>query len=560
MGLTSAMYTGLTGLDVNSARIETIGNNIANVNTHAFKSSRTLFQTLFSRTMSQGTAPGDNSGGTNPMQFGQGAAIATTQRTTTEGTLETTGLPSDIAIEGAGYFVVRGADGSQFYTRDGSFTLNANNQLVSSDGRYVQGFGVDDNMQIIPGTLTNLTIPLGQQIVARPTENVAMDGVLSAAERLATSGSVHTSQELVADGGSAATDATSLTDLRPASDPGVTLFADGDTITLSGVSKGERDLPTAQFVVGTTGSTLGDFAQWVEETLGIQEDAALAGTPGVTIENGQLTIRGNAGEPNAIRITGNDLVSSNATTPLPLSFTQTTAAAGSGVFTSFTVYDSLGAPVTVNATLTLDSLPATGPVWRYFLESSENGASPRALGTGTVAFDNEGNFVSATGTQFDLDRSGTGAASPLTFTLDLSALHGLATSESNVVMAEQDGYPPGTLATYGIGQDGTITGVFSNGISRPLGQVALAIFRNDTGLIAERENLFSVGPNSGPAQVTPPGVLGAGQTRGGALEMSNVDLTSELIGLVTSSTGYQAAGRVISVSSDMLEQLLLVLR
>ena len=560
MGLTSAMYTGLTGLNVTQTRIETIGNNIANVNTNAFKGSRTLFQTQFAQTLSEGTAPSDTSGGTNPMQVGLGALVATTQRTTTPGSLETTGLPGDLALEGPGYFVVRDAGGREYYTRDGAFSLNAQNQLVSADGLHVRGFGVDPSFKIVPGTVQDLQVPLGTQDVAHATENASIDGDLSAAETRATAGSVTTSQALVDGGGTPATAATALTDLRSATAPAVPLFAAGDTITVSGATRGGREVSSQQFVVGTTGNTLGDLATSLQGTLGIQTGTSVPGQPGVTIENGALVIRSNNGEPNAIVVQNNDLTSSNAGTPVPRQCTATSPAVGTGVFTSFNDYDSLGNAVPVNLTFTLDDTPATGPVWRYYAESAEAGQPPQMLGTGTASFDTQGRFVSATGNQFTVNRTGSGAATPLNVTLDLSAVNGLSTQVSNVIMSKQDGYPPGTLTAYSVGNDGTLTGTFSNGVSHTLGQVAVATFANEAGLVAETGNLFSVGPNSGPAAVKAPGTLGAGTVRGGALEMSNVDLSREFIGLITASTGFQAASRVITTSNDMLNQLLMNMR
>jgi len=554
------MYTALSGLQVNQTRIETIGHNIANVNTTAYKGSRTLFQTQFARTLSLGTPPSETSGGTNPMQVGLGAMIGTTQRNTNSGSLETTGIASDMAVDGAGYFVVQTPAGHTYYTRDGSFSLNSANQLVTQDGYYLRGYGVDENYQVIPGQLQNLEIPLGRMSIARATENVSIDGDLSAAETIATRGSEHNSQPLVNGGGAAVTANTLLTDVRAAAQPGSVLFADGDVITVSGAARGGRALQPEEFTVGVTGSTLGDFAAWLQNALGIQTDPALAGSPGVSIAGGALVIRSNTGEPNAIAITGNDLTSNNVAVPLPLQFTQINEAAGTGVFTSFTVYDSLGNAVPVNATFTLEDTPDTGPVWRYYLESAANDLTPHSYATGTLSFDTAGNFVSATGNQILIDRTGTGAAAPLSVTIDFSALNGQSTAVSNVLMADQDGYPPGTLSGYGVGTDGTITGLFSNGLARTLGQVALATFANDGGLVAEANNLYSAGANSGPPAVTTAGSLGAGLIQGGTLELSNVDLSSEFIGLITSSTGYQAASRVISVSNEMLDQLLMTLR
>ena len=559
MGLTSAMYTGLTGLNVNQTRIETIGNNIANVNTNAYKSSRTLFQTQFAQTLSQGTPPSTTSGGTNPMQIGFGSVVGSTQRTTTPGALETTGLPGDLAVDGAGYFVVRNPSGREYYTRDGAFTLNSQNQLVNANGYRVRGFGVDEAFNVVPGTLQDLTVPLGAKSIARASQNVALDGDLSAAGAVASAGSESTSQALVGGGGEAVA-GTALTDLRSAAAPDAVLFAAGDTITVSGATKGNREVPAQQFIVGTTGNTLGDFATWMQSALGIQQAEDLAGEPGVTVEKGTLVVRGNAGEPLAIQIGNNDIQNDNTAAPLPFQFTQTAEAVGSGLSTSFTVYDSLGNAVPVNATFTLESTPDSGPVWRYFIDSAEADKPLKVLGTGTVSFDPEGNFASATGNKLTLDRSGTGAVTPQEFTLDFSTINGLSTKTSNVIMSEQDGYPPGSLTGFAVGDDGTINGVYSNGMSHSLGQVALATFANDTGLVADADNLYSAGPNSGAADITAPGTLGAGQVHAGALEMSNVDLSNEFIGLITSSTAFQAASRVISTSNEMLDQLLLAMR
>ena len=134
MGLTSALFTGLSGLNASQFQLDVIGDNIANVNTTAFKSSRTLFQTQFARTLTSGTKPNDSQGGTNPSQVGLGVVIGTIQRSFSPGALETTGLPSDLAIEGKGFFVLRSPENERVFTRDGTFTLSADNRLINQDG------------------------------------------------------------------------------------------------------------------------------------------------------------------------------------------------------------------------------------------------------------------------------------------------------------------------------------------------------------------------------------------------------------------------------------------
>ncbi len=560
MGLTTALYTGLSGLNANQLRINTIGHNIANVNTTAFKASRALFQSQFSQTISTGTGPSEVSGGVNPTQIGLGAVLGQIQRNHNAGSIETTGVPSDMAIEGNGFFILRKGESQQVYTRDGAFTVGPDNRLVSADGHRVQGFGIDEGFNIVPGVLGDLEIPLGTQTVARATENVSMDGDLSAVGVPATKSSIHMSQALADANGDVATGSTALTALRSADDPSIALFAADTTITVSGVTKGERELPGQTFVVGTTGNTLGDFAAWLQSALGINTDSGLPGQPGVTVENGMLTVHGNTGEQNDLSFSINDIATDNQAAPNPLLLTRSQAATGSSAYTSLTVYDSLGTPVSVNLTMALESTTNAGPVWRFYAESPDSSGGSRVLGTGTISFDNEGNFLAATGTQLSLDRSNSGAATPLTFTLDFSPVHGLSTRNSEVILASQDGYEPGTLTNYAIQTDGTITGTFDNGLSRTLGQVALAAFDNPEGLVADTDNTYLAGPNADPPTVTTPGTFGAGRILAGSLEASNVDLSNEFIGLVTSSTGFQAASRVITVSSDLLNQLLLIAR
>lgn len=560
MGLTTALYTGLSGINVNQARINTIGDNIANVNTTAFKGSRTLLQTQFSQTLSLGNAPSDTSGGTNPTQIGLGAVVGATQRNMNQGSIETTGIASDLALQGSGFFLIRRPNGQQVYTRDGSFTLSPDNRLVTANGAYVQGFGVDSSFNIVPGVVQDLTVPVGTLSLARATSLVQMDGDLSAAGTVSTQSSESDSQPLVAGGGGPATAGTALTDLRSGSNPGVPLFAAGNTITVRGVVKGDRELPPASFVVGTDGNTLGDFASWLQNTLGIQTGAGLPGNPGVTIENGELVVRSNAGEQNSIAISSDDILSDNPGVTQPFQFTQTAEANGSGVFTSFLVYDSLGTPVQVNLTYALEQLDGSGAVWRFYAEQANPDGTTRALGNGTVAFDVQGNVINTTGNQFSIYRSASGAASPLTFTVDMTGLHGLSTLQSNVVMAAQDGFPPGTLTNFGVGEDGSVIGIFSNGLTRTLGQVAVAVVPNPAGLVSDGQNTYLLGPNAGNPAILAPGQGSAGTILSGALELSNVDLSQEFIGLITSSTGFQAASRVITVSRDLLEQLLLVMR
>src|SRR2546426_10858221 len=130
MASTTALFTGLSGLAANARRLDVIGNNIANVNTTAFKSNRMTFAPTFSRNFSLGTAPSATNGGTNPGQIGLGVSIAGTQRNFSNGAISATGVATDVAIEGDGFFIVD-SGGEQLYTRAGAFTRNQQNDLVT---------------------------------------------------------------------------------------------------------------------------------------------------------------------------------------------------------------------------------------------------------------------------------------------------------------------------------------------------------------------------------------------------------------------------------------------
>jgi len=566
MGLTSAMFTGLTGLNSNQITIDTVGDNIANMNTTAFKGKRASFENQFSLTLSAGTAPGDTTGGTNPMQIGLGSAVSSIQRNFSAGAIETTGVPTDMAIEGQGFFVVQTPETQQAYTRDGTFRLNADNILTSADGFEVQGYGVDDDFNIISGVLTDLAIPLGTLSAARATSEANLDGNLNSNGTIATQGTILQSQAFQDATGAAASETTLLTTLVDPATPGTPLFASGDVITLANVKKGGRQMPEEEFTVTAT-STLGDFTTFLQSNLGINQDAAAPGNAGITVGDGtnapagSLVVEGNVGEDNAIELALSAIRSSNANFVTPFTFTETQAANGESIFTSFIAYDSLGTPVQVDMTVVLESKSNTGNTWRFYAESQDDTDESPVLGTtGTLLFDNDGRLTTATGDQIRVDRTNTGALTPLQMTLDFSNVTGLTTEESSMVMTMQDGFGTGSLNSFSVGNDGVITGTFSNGLTRNLGQVAIATFTNPEGLVGSVNNLYMIGPNSGEAVISAPQTLGAGRIISGALELSNVDLTREFIGLITATTGFSASGRVISTSNDLLNELLMIAR
>jgi flagellar hook protein FlgE len=179
MGLASALNTALTGMSASETTIGVIGNNLANADTAGFKASDADFATQFLQTQTIGSAPSTDSSGTNPIQTGLGALVASITPNFTQGTIQTANSPTDMAIQGDGFFMVQGDAGQNLYTRDGVFQLNSSNTLTTSTGNAVMGWGAVNYVVQQQSTPVPITIPLGSDTVAEQTSKVSLSGSLS---------------------------------------------------------------------------------------------------------------------------------------------------------------------------------------------------------------------------------------------------------------------------------------------------------------------------------------------------------------------------------------------
>ncbi len=597
MALTTAFYTALSGLDVNSRNLDVIGNNIANVNTSAYKSGRAVFTPQFSSNLTFGTPPTGESGGANPLQIGLGTRFEGIQRNFNNGAIQTTGIATNLALEGSGFFIVE-EDGVRSFSRAGAFTLNRDNQLVDLSGGMVKGYGVDDSFNIIPNVLESVNIPLGTLTVAEATQTINFAGNMNASGPLSTGGSIHQSRVfhtgLTGGPGSPPdplTVATGAEDLTVAGNDlyiddgagGSYLALEGGTstiLTISGVEKTGKDMGQHSFAfvgsqaaadalgVDDWGTSLNDYADFVDDVLGLDQTVIsgehLSGS--ATITGGRLVITGNEGTAQNLSMQTADFVASNVVNGIaqPFVMTKMQEADGESVRTSFVVYDSLGTPLGVDLTFVKQSVTAGGgTTWEFIAESTDTDSNNRVVGLGLVEFDSNGNFVSVTNNAFSLERDN-GAVTPLTvsmeFSSDTDAVFSLADTSSTLAAVRQDGFPIGTLDEFSIGENGTITGAFTNGLTRTLGQIAIATFGNEQGLIDQGGGRFMTGPGSGDPRVHAPGEFGSGRIIGGALELSNVDLATEFVNLITSSTGFSAASRVITTTDQLIQQLMTISR
>ena len=412
----SAIFTGVTGLQVHQRKIDVIASNIANVNTTGYRGSRALFQDLFSQTISGPSAPLGSFGGKNGSQVGLGVRLGAIDINFTQGTLLNTGVSSDLAIQGSGFFILNGG-GANYYSRDGSFTINANGELVSSaTGLFVQGFQADSNGQILSNTpVSNISIPLGTSAIVRATTDVSLIGNLDS-----------------------------------------------------------------------------------------------------------------------------------------------NAAVGDTLVRNVQVYDSLGTARDIQITFTKS---ATTNVWDWAATSTDPDFAA-ITATGSVTFDAGGAVIAGgTGNVSIAFVAGLPAApvDPFVFDFDFTNLTQLAAT-GDVAVITQDGFPRGTLEAFNIGGNGVLNGVFSNGLTQVLGQVALATFANNGGLVREGSNLFRESPGSGIAQIGTPSTGGRGQISGGVLEGSNVDLGTEFSNLIVTQRGFQANARTITTADTLLQETVNLVR
>lgn len=181
MGLASALSTALTGLTAAETTIDVVGNNLANSNTVGFKASEANFATQFLQTRSLGSKPSatiPGSGGTNPRQVGLGTLVAEITPNFAQGTIQISSNPMDLAIQGDGFFLTQSETGEELYTRNGIFKLNSQNQMVAITGHRVLGWQFNDDGERVE-MLAPIEVPLGSEVIAEPTENVYLQGLLS---------------------------------------------------------------------------------------------------------------------------------------------------------------------------------------------------------------------------------------------------------------------------------------------------------------------------------------------------------------------------------------------
>jgi len=517
-----SLYAGISGLNTNAMAMSVIGDNIANVNTTAFKSNSALFVSVLSQALT----------GSTGNTIGRGVQLGGVSESWSQGTMETTGNGTDLAINGKGFFMVNDSSGLTNYTRAGGFNFDLNGDLVNGEGMIVQGYAVS-------------TVAADGSFTLGTVGDISVTGAISPPKA-----STDLSTTLNLDAGATFVDATLLVDCA-AANADVTYTAinggiSGNDITIAYIDPaGAAALSVVVVGDAITVNLAHDGAAITSTAADVVAAVAASGAA-------SLLVTGVADG------TGLGLVNAEVATNL----------ADGGVVadtysTTMTVYDSLGNDIPLTITFTRTTT-GDGGLWEASV------AIPSSLGTAAidlsaVQFDSDGNLETVGAGTADATITLTlvnGATSGQTINWDLFTnavtndnLTGYA-SPSITSFQTQDGYTAGTLQSISIDELGVVTGAFTNGELPPLFQIALADFPNYQGLDAIGNSLYAESRASGQATPGIPGNGSLGLISPSSLEMSNVDLATEFVKMITTQRAFQASSRVITTSDEVLQELI----
>lgn len=560
-----SLYSGVAGLKTHQTRMDVIGNNIANVNTTAYKSSSMTFSELMSQTTQK--ASGANAttgvGGTNAKQIGLGVkAGAINTAITTQGSAQSTGNPFDIMITGDNFFVV--SNGSEnFFTRDGSFYVDgAGNLAMTSTGYNVMGWGVDETTgNIKQDTVTALRIMSAANMTYPPeaTTKANISGILDENDKDVTSangktvnlnffdarGYSYTAKFTFKQSGGDKTNEYSM-------ELNKILDSTGAEIDISKLKFGNR----SQQKMETKVTLNTDAYKWDGKVLKTKDGTTeVANLADIFNQDGSLiTPQDDAAaqkQQKALDAIAKAYGYEGSTDEfLNLYITST-----ENKDKQLTIQDLLG---NMMAGKTTDVLPTDGSAitmeGRYF------------EGTTVVFNKDTGKLESVGGSTTNLNVNAAFSALGGNFsdvTIDLSECTNYdnkGTSTIGATSGDLDGLGTGRrlgdMIGVSIQKDGMIYASYDNGMTKLLGQIATAAFANASGLEKEGDNLYSATLNSGEFDGIGVDITaGGGYMSTGHLEMSNVDLSSEFTEMITTQRGFQANSRIITVSDTLLEEL-----
>lgn len=502
-----SLYSGVSGMKNQQTKLDVIANNIANVNTTAFKSGRVRFQDMLSQTIRSASQPMDNGrGGINPRQVGLGMEIAGIDTITNQGNPQSTGRPLDFSIQGDGYFILSPDGGTnRVYSRDGAFTLDTNFNLVNSDGYGVLGYDPSDVLRV----------------------NIAKSGSSGSADWTAADETTALSADssITINGVQIQfkKDDTISTVLAKINDSlaGVTAELDGGLVLTSHTGSLKVESASGDF----EGIKLNRAASSAPQGIGliIREDTSELDGSGI-VTSGIDWSKAKIDTPvdvasSKVSINGIDFTFSNtdATDPTTNTFMVTN------------LKDVADAINNADVGVKVDFLKDGG-----LLICPTNGNTSMSIGpAGGVLDDNEMGIFKG----LNLDVSG----------IELKQLRIPENSPIN---------PDAKISSYSVSADGSILGVYDDNSILNLGVISLAKFANPAGLLKIGGNNYTISNNSGSPSIGTGASGGRGDILQNTLEMSNVDLANEFTDMIITSRAFQANSRSITTSDEMLQELL----
>jgi len=518
--------------------MDTIGNNISNVDTNGFKSSRVTFSELMNENI--GGAGGGESAPSQSNQVGLGVRVASVDRDFSQGTIENTGRATDLAIEGDGYFMVN--NGSQdLMTRAGNFTFNKDGNLVDQAGNYVQGYNANDSGNILGGGSTdNVRVDFQNALEPQETSEVNVGGNLNAST---SSRQIITSQSAFTDdSGNLAGGSTDVNDLSQTTED----LEATDVVEVS-YTQNDGTAATADFEYDTDGTTLDDMVSALNNDMGGQGE--------FTLVDGMLKLKSDTLGDSQLNVDSVSITDGDGDGADSINFPgfQTSQEGDTGTQTmSTTVYDGLG-----NEHSLLVDFTQTGEgQWDYEAKFADGESITGGSATGTLNFDEAGQ-IDGNG-NFNIEFDPGNGASNTNFEVNLGGAEGTDFTQysgaNTAKVLSQDGYTQGSLVDVRINGDGRVQGVYNNGQNQDLAQLALGDVQNEAGLEMVGGGRFRATSAAGEVFVDSADNMANSNIRSGALEGSNVDLAQEFTEMITSQRAYQSSARVISTSDEMLTE------
>ena len=560
MGISSALYTGVSGLKTNGQAMTVIGNNLANTNTIGYKGSRSIFSDLLSASVS-------GSGGNS--QVGRGVGLSRVDNLFSQGTFESTESGLDLAIEGDSFFMLspEGED-RYYYSRAGAFSFNHEGIMVNPEGLRVQGILYDANGELIGGNPSDIYVDRAGLVGGRATDTLTLTTNLDSTAPILTSDPFDASDP--------------STYSYMSTETGLTTATAGDTVDVNlyyrKINSNEwevyydatrnsgtpADDGSTSNIVGPTNMMLDNSGLPVASPGGGSFDPIPSGTTFNWTSGSATSTSTAAATINNATLT-QELASSSQT--YEFDYTDPTTFNYSA---SVEIFDSLGNP----HLLTHYFRKADNNTWHvYYSAETEDGTiipsdptavpptDPNTNVMKILAFGSEGQPIDsdtgvdlvdppqATTALLDWGNGSEPTAAVINF--DTTQFN----SKSIVISQNQNGYGAGNFAGVSIDEDGNVIASYSNGETRTVAAITLARFVNPLGLSMEGSNLFAATTKSGAARVGIPGPeLGAVVTN--SLEQSNVDMGAEFVKMITTQRGYQANSKIITTVDSMLEELI----